>query len=160
MNDFDALLQNVLSQARTIGIPVAPDIDPRVRVNRRAVGRFSCCFLQGGVHTIELSARLLDAPERACRQTLAHEILHTCPDCRNHGPQWRSYAARMNTAWGYSIARTISPSELGLPDVRPVRHMVICLSCGKEFPRTRASRLTQHPEHFRCPCGGKLDLLF
>ena len=28
---------------------------------------------------IELSERLLEAEERACMQTLAHEVLHTCP---------------------------------------------------------------------------------
>ena len=98
LNDFDRLLQAVLAQARALGIPVSSQIDPHVAVNRRAVTRFGCCICKDGRFTIELTARLLDAPEQACRQTLAHEILHTCPGCRNHGPRWKHYAQRMNAA--------------------------------------------------------------
>ncbi len=86
MNEFDALLARAVEQARALGIPVSARISPRVAVNRRAVTRFGCCIRRGGEYVIELSERLLEAEERACMQTLAHEVLHTCPGCRNHGP--------------------------------------------------------------------------
>ena len=113
MNEFDALLARAVEQARALGIPVSARISPRVAVNRRAVTRFGCCIRRGGEYVIELSERLLEAEERACMQTLAHEVLHTCPGCRNHGALWKEYAARMNGAYGYAISRTGTCVALG-----------------------------------------------
>jgi len=158
LNDFDRLLQAVLAQARALGIPVSSQIDPHVAVNRRAVTRFGCCICKDGRFTIELTARLLDAPEQACRQTLAHEILHTCPGCRNHGPRWKHYAQRMNAAYGYQISRLSPPQALGLTGGKPARYLLRCDACGRIFPRMRASNLTRHPERYRCACGGALVL--
>ena len=156
MNDFDRLLARVVDQARAIGLPVSERIHPHVAVNRRAVTRFGCCIRRGGEYVIELSQRLLEAPEAACMQTLAHEVLHTCPGCRNHGERWKDYARRMNRAWGYAIARTGTCAELGVADARPVNHLVVCAACGMEFPRARRSPLVDHPERYRCRCGGGL----
>lgn len=156
MNDFDTLLVQVAEQARALGIPISRQICPHVQVNRRAVSRFGCCYLREGSYVIELAEGLLTGPEAACRQTLAHELLHTCPGCQNHGPLWRSYAQRMNQAYGYRIARTDTCQALGLPEQAPVRHLVVCRACGREFRRTRASALVLHPERYRCRCGGKL----
>ena len=157
MDRFDTLLARVLEQARSLGIPVSGRIDPHVKINRRAVTRFGCCTRRkDGGFTIELTHRLLEGTDRACLQTLAHEVLHTCPGCRNHGSLWRNYAGRMNAAYGYAISRTGTCGELGVPDLRPVRHLVVCTRCGQEFPRTKASPLVLHPERYRCKCGGAL----
>lgn len=160
MNDFDALLKRVVEQAGALGLPVSGRIDPHVAVNRRAVTRFGCCIQRGKDYTIELSERLLAAPEGACLQTLAHEVLHTCPGCRNHGQRWKEYARRMNEAYGYAISRTGSCEALGVADTRPVRHLVVCTHCGMEFPRSRRSPLVDHPERYRCRCGGRLRRKF
>ena len=154
MNEFDALLARAVEQARALGIPVSARISPRVAVNRRAVTRFGCCIRRGGEYVIELSERLLEAEERACMQTLAHEVLHTCPGCRNHGALWKEYAARMNGAYGYAISRTGTCEALGVADVRPVRYRLE--RCGQEFCRSRRSPLVDHPERYRCRCGGVL----
>ena len=153
---LDALLAKVIAQARQAGIPVSPSIDPRVRINRRARTRFGCCIQKNGRYYIELASQLLGAEEQAVCQVLAHEVLHTCSGCRNHGALWRSYAGRMNAAFGYTISRTGTCGELGVPDLRPVRHLVVCTRCGQEFPRTKASPLVLHPERYRCKCGGTL----
>lgn len=67
---------------------------------------------------------------RVC-QVLAHEILHTCRGCANHGLRWKDYAQRMNELYGYGVERTDSfeklgaggpaPGEIpgGLPELRP-----------------------------------------
>ncbi len=156
MNDVDTLLARVVAQARALGIPVSRRIAPHVRLNRRAVSRFGCCIRQGDGYLIELSERLLAAEERACLQTLAHEVLHTCPGCRDHGAVWKGYAAAMNAAYGYQISRTGTCEALGVPDLRPARYVLVCQACGQEFRRARTSRLVQHPERYRCRCGGRL----
>lgn len=157
MKDLDGLLARVMEQARELRIPISDRIDPHVRVNHRAVARFGCCFRQGEGYFIELSERLLLAEDWACMQTLAHEVLHTCWGCRNHGRRWKGYAARMNEAFGYRISRTQTCQALGVPDARPVRYVLVCRTCGMEFRRVRASALVQHPERYRCPCGGTLE---
>lgn len=48
MNQPDLLLQIVLAQARSIGIPVSQNIDPHVQINRRAATRFGCCMKKEG----------------------------------------------------------------------------------------------------------------
>lgn len=160
MQEFDALLSRVISEARALEIPVSPRICPHVQINRRAVTRFGCCRRQGDGYLIELSGRLLEASEAACSQTLAHEVLHTCPGCLDHGPRWKAFAARMNTAYGYEIARTGTCEALGVPECKSVRHLLVCDRCGMQFKRTRSSRLVQHPERYRCKCGGTLTRRF
>ena len=154
--DISVLLAEVLGQARELGIPVSRRIEPRVRLNSRARTRFGCCVRQGGVYTIELSRRLLEGTEEGVRQVLAHEVLHTCPGCANHGARWQSYAGRMNEAYGYHITRTDTFDALGLTDDRPVRYLVICEGCGKRIPRMRRSPLVDMPHRYRCRCGGTL----
>ena len=153
---LNSLLACVMEQAKQAGIPLSPRISPIVTINRRAKTRFGCCRTKNGVHTIEIAAALLSGEERFIRQTLAHEVLHTCPGCANHGPLWKSYAARMNALYGYDIRRTDSHEQLGLSDDRPVRWLVVCRSCGKELPRMKRSALVEHPERYRCRCGGTL----
>ncbi len=155
--DVDSLLVQVANQARALGIPISAKLHPHVALNTRAVGRFGCCTRRGETDYIEVSARLLAAGEGAVRETLAHEILHTCWGCRNHGERWKNYAARMNGAYGYHIARTGTWEGLGLPSPHPVKYVLVCQSCGVELPRARASNLVKHPERYRCRCGGRLQ---
>lgn len=156
MNDCDRLLGEIIVQARELGIPVSGEIDPRVRINGRALTRFGCCRLERGRPVIEVARRVAEGPEWSCRETLAHEVLHTCWGCRNHGKRWKEYARRMNQAYHYQIARTSSNEELGVAEGRPCRYLLRCERCGAEFRRYRASPLVQDPERYRCRCGGRL----
>lgn len=154
---IDGLLALAAAQARAVKIPVSSEIDPRVRLNRRARTRFGCCVRKNGIYTIELSARLAErGREDAILQVLAHEVLHTCYGCSNHGARWRAYAKRMNDAYGYRIRRTDNYRDLGIEDDRPVRYWVVCARCGRRIPRMKRSPLVDHPERYRCACGGAL----
>ena len=159
MPEVDRLMQQVIAQARALHIPVSEHIEPHVRINRRATGRFGACFAdrRSGTFRIEISDMLLGAAEKVCCQTLAHEVLHTCYGCQNHKKRWRQYAEKLNEAYGYQIARTDSPERLGVEKKSVVRYWVVCTQCGAEIPRQRRSRLIEHPEAYRCAkCGGKL----
>lgn len=157
---LDALLQHVIRQARVLDIPVSPAIRPTVALNRRAKTRLGCCRRgPDGSHVIELAAPLAQAEDRAVCQVLAHEVLHTCPGCANHGPLWRAWAQKMNQAWGYRIRRTDTFEAMGLPDQRPVRYLVVCTRCGRRTPRMKRSPLVAHPERYRCRCGGALQVI-
>ena len=129
---LDALLSQVIRQARAAGIPVSSRIAPQVRVNGRAKTRLGCCRTSSRGHVIEISAALCGGTDSAIRQVLAHEVLHTCPGCSNHGAQWKLWAERMNQAYGYRIQRTDSPQALGIQDNRPVRYLILCSRCGAD----------------------------
>lgn len=154
--ELDRLLDLVIRQARSLGIPVSPHIQPHVAVNTRARTRLGCCRSQAGQYTVELASALLEGDRRSVCQVLAHEVLHTCPGCANHGPRWQRWAALMSERYGYRIRRTDSLEALGLPDRRPVRYLVVCRACGRAIPRMKRSALVNHPERYRCKCGGTL----
>ena len=156
---LNCLLQLAIQQARAADIPVSSRISPSVQLNCRAKTRLGCCRATREGHTIEVSAALGEADDRNLIQVLAHEVLHTCPGCANHGPRWRYWAERMNRAYGYHIQRTGSYQALGLSDPRPVRYLVVCSRCGREIPRMKRSSLVDHPERYRCRCGGILQVL-
>ncbi len=158
MHDCDRILRGVMLQAAALKIPFSKQVEPHVVINRRAVTRFGCCRYSEGRYIIEVAERVAEGPEKACWETLAHELLHTCYGCRNHGAQWRSYAKKMNEAYGYTIARVSSNQDLGVKEARACRYILRCEACGKEIKRFRASRLTEHPERYRCKCGGKLRM--
>lgn len=157
--ELNVQLELVIGQARRIGIPVSRRICPEVLVNRRAKTRFGCCRRVNGAYQIELSSVVLDGDEEKIRRVLAHEVLHTCRGCANHGPRWKEYARRMNEAYGYRIVRADSFEGLGVEDSRPVRWWVVCDSCGQRMPRMKRSSLVEHPERYRCRCGGALRVV-
>ncbi len=157
-NDFNILLKKVILQAKSIGVPVSDKIEPEVKINSRAVKRFGRCILSRGRYTIELSSMLIDAPEKSCRQTIAHEIIHTCPGCMDHGVSFRLYAAMMNNAYGYSISRTGSREEMGIRQEENFRYAIICRKCGRKTMRLRRSSVIDHPSRYRCKCGGRLRI--
>lgn len=154
--ELDSLLAAVIGEAEQAGIPISSSISPTVAINHRARSRFGCCRRMAGSFQIEISAFLLEAEDRMIRQTLAHEVLHTCPGCADHGPRWKNFAARMNLLFGYRIRRADSPEALGVEDARTPRWLVVCTACGRELPRMKRSPLVLHPRRYRCACGGTL----
>ncbi len=157
MELVNVLLKQVYIEARQVGIPVSANISPNVIINTRAKTRFGCCKQVGDRFEIELSERVVAAGETACLKTLAHEILHTCPGCRNHGKLWKAYAALMKKSYGYTITRLSSPESLGVePKVPEAKYAVVCTKCGRRFERMKASKLIKRPYLYRCTCGGKL----
>ena len=154
MNDCDGLLRAVLREAEALGIPVSRNIVPQVKLNRRAAGDSAAAFGRGSLRSGRPAAGR--GSEAGCRETLAHEALHTCYGCRNHGKRWQSYAEKMNAAYGYSIARTSTSEKMGVEELRSPSYILRCTQCGTEFGRLRASLLTRHPECYRCKCGGPL----
>lgn len=159
MLDCDRLLWEVMAQAAALTIPFSGAIDPHVVINNRAVSRFGCCKYQMGRYTIEVARRVAEGEEGPCKEILAHELLHTCYGCRNHGKRWKWYAQKMNDAYGYHIRRTSTNEEVGVQQGRPYRYRLRCERCGAEFNRFRASALTKNPERYRCKCGGRLKLI-
>lgn len=154
--ELDNALAEMAEALRKLKIPISEKIQPEIVLNTRARRRLGCCYYKNGSYTIEVSAMLAEQPEKL-RQTLAHELLHTCPGCRNHGERWKAYAKTVNEALGFSIQR-LSPPE---GEAAPLRHDTVkyvleCQSCGAKIYRARLSKAVKQPWRYRCKCGGKL----
>jgi len=162
--ELEIYLQQVIQEAKALNLPVSKRIDPLIRLNRRAKSRFASCRTEtnrpGAVYTIEVGEALLRSTGTTVKGILAHEVLHTCPGCRDHGSKWKAYAEKMNEAYGYTIKRTSTYEELGLEAPqknREANYLLICRKCGRQIERQKKSRLVTHTGEYRCTCGGKLD---
>ena len=165
---LDTLLQEVIQETRELKIPVSSSIEKNVTVNGRPKKRFGCCRKKAERFTIEISRFLLEAEgcnEKIIKGVLAHEVLHTCPGCYEHGTLWKNYAAQMNAAYGYKIKRVNTFTEMGMPEreeelagKRQIRYIIQCKKCGRQYPRQRFTCVMQKINAYRCQCGGKLEV--
>ena len=132
-------------------------------VNTRAKARWGYCVkVSKGLFDIQIAAALLqdDVDDQAVKDTIVHELLHTIPGCFKHTGKWKQYANTINRLLPqYKIKRGSSYEEKGLEDLRPkpqCRYILKCQRCGSEIGRQRMSAAVEHPEHYRCKCGGRL----
>lgn len=170
--ELNELLNEVICQAKALGIPVSLYINEKLIVNQRAKSRFGACKKiqnstlknqtskrENSQYKIEISKALIDGPKKFIKEVLAHEILHTTPGGYNHTGNWKRYAKLMNESYGYHIRRTNSPESLGLnleKEKLPAKYLIVCQKCGITIERNRRSKVVKQPSIYRCKCGGKL----
>jgi len=161
MKDIEKLFDEAVAIIKGCidGVEIYPIKRP-IKINTRSASRWGCCKYRGDSleRTIEISSRLLsdDVSDDATMNTLIHEILHACKGCHGHGGLWLKYANIINSQYPqYNIKRTTSPDELG---VKPTsyRYAIQCVECGKVHYSNRLSATIQHPERYRCKCGGEM----
>ncbi len=182
MTEFEERITRLMKEAekelRAIGIRPSTRI-LEISENRRAKKRLGCCKLvkKGFRQTfrIEISTVLAQVDDKALKQTILHELLHTCPGCFNHGEKWKKLAEQVNQAYGYRIKRLSSEEELGIagPAAAPgsragnsaerarpnYKYRIRCTGCGTASYRMKRSRVVEHPEQYRCAkCGGALKV--
>ena len=98
----------------------------------------------------------MERPEQL-RETLLHELLHTCPGCRDHGARWKAWAELVNREMGTGIARLArEEGPVGPLRHEEVKYKIRCERCGREYLRVRMCKLVKAPWRYRCSCGGKL----
>ena len=160
--DLNRNLREIINEVQELRIPVPHNISKEVIVNSRPRKRFGCCRKKSGQFNIEISEIILESPDRAIREVLAHEVLHTCNGCYDHGVLWKKYASMMNEAYGYNIKRASSFADMGLEDSVPekkIRYIIKCQKCGKEYPRQKFTCVMKKINAYRCNCGGKLTVI-
>lgn len=158
--DFTIQCMNELDR---IGIPYGNVID--VTINTRAKKRWGQCRKVPGGFTININVVLLDEKNDVdgLRNTIFHELLHTCPDCWNHGTQWKAYAAMIRRELGYNIQRTSSAEEKGVikePEIeRTPKYQIVCNGCGHIWERYKMSKTIKQISFCRCgSCNGRLSV--
>lgn len=164
--ELDDNLIRVIREAQELNIPVPDNISNNVTVNPRPKKRYGCCRKINGRFQIEISEFLLKCDPDKVRGVIAHEVLHTCRDCYNHGNKWKEYAERMNERYGYNIKRISTNEEMGISpqesddnNASKIKYIIKCQRCGREYPRQRFTCVMKKINAYRCSCGGKLLLL-
>lgn len=163
MRDLQQYARECLKELDAIGIEYGSITE--FVVNTRARKRWGLCKPVPGGFQISISSVLLDErnDETGLKNTIIHEILHTCKGCLNHKENWKRVAHKVNVAYGYNIKRTSSASEKGvLEETRPpvpANYVVECECCGHTYTRTKKSKLITNTKRYRCGvCGGQLFL--
>lgn len=162
MYDLNKVFEDCIDLCSELNIPIANGI--AIETNTRAHSFYGKCKLHNGFYTIEINADLLNEqnPLEALETTIFHELCHTCPNCMNHGKEWIKWATRINVVTGYNIKRTSTTEEKGLtyfqqPKVE-IKYICTCQNCGERWEQKRKSKLVEHPEKFRCACGGRIEV--
>ena len=163
MKNLHNLFNECVNEVRAAGIEPGKIVD--ISINYRATTRWGQCKKRYGLYSININHRILedDTDVKAVKDTIIHEILHTCPNCWNHGREWQRLANIMNRKYGYEISRTGSCEDFGIDREEyaesHAKYRIVCTSCGNVYRKQRACKVTKHPEYFRCgKCGGSLRL--
>lgn len=168
MKDLMELFHECIDELDSIGIKYGRIV--RVEVNTRAKKRYGQCRMvirsrdwDECRYSINISSCLLedDLPDDGVKNTIIHEILHSCEGCMNHGERWKQKADYINIKLGYNIKRTSSCEEKGLSreiQVPNYKFMYKCKNCGKTVGRMRKSKFTESYNRYRCgACGGEFE---
>lgn len=162
MKDFRKLQKICLEELEKAGIKSGNIIE--WQINKRAIRRWGMCKKNpDNTYIIQVSSRLLDndnVSEKACKETIIHEILHTCEGCHGHTGVWLNYANIMNSMYGYNIKRTTSSAEKGIIEtipvnIRPYKYIYACKKCGQTIGKTRACKFTKYFKNYSCGICGK-----
>lgn len=173
--DIENFLQKGIQMLRDINVPVSSNICPRIDfpkahsfygycVTGRSLYLWMNKYPKGYDFYIRISEFTLGSSEKSIMNTILHELLHTCPNCMDHQKQWRHWAGVVSKAYGYDIRRCAgdksAADRANLRSPETSLHKIECTRCGNVWYRSRNSRLTLHPENYRCKCGGKLTCLY
>ena len=160
MKDFLRLKEECLEELRAVGI--TPGNIKAFSINKRARSRWGQCKKNSdGTIEIQIAQILLTderISEKACKETIIHELIHACDGCMKHTGQWKKYAELMNRVYGYNIKRVTKGSEKGVEDYKasamPIKYVFTCKGCGARIYRKRASRFTRNYWKYMCTrCG-------
>lgn len=162
MKGLTALFEECKKELDAIGIKYG-NIST-VEINTRAKKRWGLCKkLSDGTYKISISDRALkdDVDDIKTKEIIIHEILHSCPDCLNHGPEWKSLAYKVKQAYGYNIQRLLKAEEYNAEAYKkpPAKFKLTCKSCGRSFTYCKTTKVVKNFRRYRCSaCYGELSL--
>lgn len=146
MKDLNKLYKECLEELDSIGIEYGK-IDS-ITVNTRAKKRFGQCRIEKNAkewenrrYSINISAILLNdtVSDESVKNTIIHEILHTCRNSFTHKEQWKRNTYKVKKYLGYDIKRSSC-------------YIYKCPSCGQVVKRMRASNFLDRYKCGRCKC--------
>ena len=162
MRDLTEYALKCMEELDSIGIEYGNVID--INVNKRFKSTWGQCKKVPDGYVININPVLVDEKnsEDGLKNTIMHELLHSCDGCMNHGPKWKEVVETVNRKLGYGIKRISSSAEKGvLEETRniKIKYRIVCQKCGNELIRSKVTKVVKYPNMYRCGCcGGKLEV--
>ena len=163
MKDLEKLINEVMNELSSLKIKYRKVRNWKTFSNKKSQLGF-CETVSSGVFDISISEILLDdnIDDQLCKNTIAHELLHTVEGCMNHKQHWKKLANLINEQIPvYNIKRTFKPEEIGIEvsKRKPIYHYFFkCKGCGVELKYQRKGKFVEHPERYYCRhCGNKFE---
>lgn len=157
MKNLNRLYLECSEELRRINMDVSSKI-VKVTVNGRLKTTLGICRYdyRTGNYRIEINPALLadGVDELEVKDTIIHEMLHTCPGCMTHGWEWKRRADRVNRMLGYHVSRTASRKDMEAAGVEVKReewkYALECVECGTQWKYKRWSKSLENPSRYRC----------
>ena len=145
MKDLNKLYKEALADVINAGIK--PGNILSVNVDFKDMSAWGSCNYDSendGYH-IKISDRTLadNLEDKAAMDTIAHEILHTCDSCMNHGKVWKSYTDAMNLIYKgkYHITVKETRQHKGIEfDERRYKYVIQCKHCKNKIGYMKKNR--------------------
>lgn len=172
MKNINMIAIECMRELDVIGIKYGNVI--KFEVNTRAKKRWGQCRKVGDNYIININQILLrdDTDIEGLKNTMIHELLHTCKGCMKHTGEWKRLAEKVNRYYGYNIKRCSDAEEKGVSKEqqqirkeeriqRQPKHKFRCINCGQEIIRYKESNFTKNPNRYRCAaCGSRFEKVF
>ena len=167
MKDLRKLYNDCVVELKRINMDISNrivEVKPNGRL-RTVLGK--CKYnRRTGNYSIEINTCLLtdEAETQAAKETIIHELIHTCPGCMNHGYEWKRRGERASRMLGYDVCRLRSVDKLNDWKVEvkeeTFKYALVCNDCGKEYKFKRWCGKLENPSRFVCGrCKGSLRVV-
>ena len=161
MKDLQNYYLKCLKELSDIGIK--PGNIKRIYVNKNFKSTWGRCHYnkKENIYEIQINPILVqdDTEDISLKNTIIHEILHTCEGALNHGPIWKSLAEKVNKAYPeYNIKRTTSSKEKNVKV--EYKYVLECKNCKKTFGFHRMCKYIKYSNAFKCKCGGNFKVIY
>lgn len=143
MKNFEQLIKECEADLESIGIKIGNVV--KYSINTRAKSRWGQCKQVGeNRFEINISQRLLsdDVSDRAAKDTILHEMLHTVEGCMGHKGRWKELAQKVNAQLPqYKIKRVTSAAEKGINDNKDLDSAVLEAKPIKKSRKNKKDKL-------------------
>ena len=162
-----AVADEAMMELDELDIPYSPCIKWKINTRARRWGLCRRLYDLQYEFEIELNISLFaDGAFDGLKNTIIHELLHTCPDCMKHTGEWKEYADMVNRAFGYNIKRTSSEEDKCAENINraeredKIKYRLQCEKCTAHWDYCRAGKFVKIYKRCTCGrCGGSLKLI-
>ena len=129
MHDLDKIAQECIREVKAAQIPAQDD--RIVLITAKKMKDWGVCVATPRRFEIHINLRMLSdqCPVKSLKETVIHELIHTCPDAYDHGELFRHYARIMDERYGYEVLSESDEDAVFHPDM-PVLRRLVCPKCG------------------------------
>lgn len=169
MRNYTAIMHDCMQELGSIGLSTYSKRIVSITINNRLSRSLGRCRRIGRDFFIELAGKVArdDVDLHFIKNIIMHELVHTMPECFNHGYMFQRTAAIINKRLGYNVGTHETAENMIAAGVKPInkkeeaKYAICCGKCGKTVAyRQKKCGLTDNPGNYtHTGCGGKLYTL-